>query len=128
MVLVFFAVFFNFAIAAVGSVGDDPTAYSCWGNICGWSLSNISNFGLPQATISNILISIVSWLLTIFWVISVGAFMVSGIMYLVSAGNEEAVTKAKKYMLYSIVGVIVGLSGYVIVRAVSLMLQASSPF
>jgi len=94
----------------------------------GWALSNISSYGLPGATISAIIINVVSWLLTIFWVISVGAFIVSGIMYLASTGNEEVIAKAKKYMLYSIIGVIVGLSGYVLIQAVSLMLQASSPF
>jgi len=92
-----------------------------------WNVKSLDSFKLPGATVSQIITNIVAWLLTAFWVISVGAFVVSGIMYLVSAGNDEMITKAKKYMLYSIVGVIVGLSGYVIIQAADLMLSATSP-
>ena len=92
-----------------------------------WNVKSLDSFKLPEATVAAIITNIATWLLTALWVISVGAFVVSGIMYLVSAGNDEMITKAKKYMLYSIVGVIVGLSGYVIIQAADLMLSATSP-
>jgi hypothetical protein len=47
-------------------------------------------------------------------------------MYLVSAGDDELITKAKKYMMYSIVGVIVGLMGVVIIQAAAWMLGGTN--
>jgi len=63
--------------------------------------------------------------LGIFAFFGVVGFTISGIMYLVSTGNEEMITKAKKYMLYSIIGVVVGLSGWVIIQAADALLDAS---
>jgi hypothetical protein len=105
MVLISFLIFSNFAGAA-------------------WSLDNIKNFGLPKAPIINIIFALADWLFTIFAAVSVSAFLVSGIMYLVSAGNDEMINKSKKYMTYSILGVIVGLSGFVIIQAADAMLNA----
>jgi Na+-driven multidrug efflux pump len=85
-------------------------------------------FELPDAEIGDIVSNLALWLVSLFVFFGVIGFIVSGIMYLVSTGNEEVITKAKKYMTYSIVGVIVGLSGYVIIQAVDLMLHASSMF
>jgi hypothetical protein len=89
-------------------------------------LLEAGKFKLPAATASDIVANLVSWLLGIFAFFGIIGFIVSGIMYLVSAGNEEMIGKAKKYMLYSLVGVIVGLIGYVIIQAVGLMLSAQS--
>ena len=89
-------------------------------------LTEAGKFQLPAATAGNIVSNIAYWLLGIFAVVGVIGFVISGIMYLVSAGDDDMISKAKKYMLYSLVGVIVGLSGYVIIQAVSLMLDAQS--
>lgn len=62
------------------------------------------------------------WLLALFGMIAVIAFVISGIQYLVSAGNEEMIETAKNNMRYSIVGVLVGLSGMVVILAIDQML------
>jgi len=82
----------------------------------------IADYKLPAGTTAGIISMITTWLLGVFAFFGVIGFVVSGIMYLVSAGNEEIIGKAKKYMMYSMVGVIVGLSGYVIIQAVESML------
>jgi hypothetical protein len=93
-----------------------------------WNIGDIDEFGLPDAETTSIIENIAFWLLGLLAFFGVIGFIISGIMYLVSTGNEEMITKAKKYMMYSIVGVIVGLSGYVIIQAVGIMLSASSVY
>lgn len=80
---------------------------------------------LPRESIKNILSNGVEWLLGIFGIVSLIAFVVSGIMYLVSSGDDGAMQKAKRAMTYSIIGVIVGLSAFLIIQAVNNMLSVS---
>jgi hypothetical protein len=92
----------------------------------GWStgIENAGSFGLPDAPVGNIIANIADWIFGIFAFFGVIGFLISGIIYLVSTGDDEMITKAKKYMLYSIIGVIVGLSGYVIILAANGLLNA----
>ena len=90
-----------------------------------WAITGEGTIGaykLPAGTTAGIIAMITTWLLGVFAFFGVIGFVVSGIMYLVSAGDDDMISKAKKYMMYSIVGVIVGLSGYVIIQAVENML------
>ena len=94
-----------------------------------WDLAaDLGGYNLPEGSLAGIVTTVADWLVGMFVFFGVIGFLVSGIMYLISTGNDDMITKAKKYMTYSIVGVIVGLSGYVIIQAASLMLSASSPF
>ena len=84
------------------------------------------NTGLPTGTIFNIIKGIMNWLLGILGFVAVIGFVVSGIMFLIAAGDEDRQKTAKKAMFYSITGVIVGLVGYVALLAIEAMLNASS--
>jgi hypothetical protein len=53
--------------------------------------------------------------------VAVIGFVISGILYLVAAGDEDAQARAKRAMIYSITGVIVGMVGLVILYAVGRM-------
>jgi len=86
----------------------------------GWALAN--PYGLPQGSILGIASNLLFWLLTIFAILGVIGFVIAGIIYLVSAGDETTIGRAKKAMVYSIVGIIVGLSGFLIMQAVAAML------
>lgn len=90
----------------------------------GWSLSNIQGYGLPDRSISTIVTNLLSWLLVMFGVVGVIGFVIAGIMYLVAAGNDDVISRAKTAMQWSIVGIIVGLGGLVVIRAVEAMLSA----
>jgi hypothetical protein len=83
---------------------------------------------LPDGTIYNIIFSIMNWLLILLGVFGVIGFVISGILYLTAAGNEDQMKKGKNAMTWSIMGVIVGLMGYVIIQAVDAMLNESSTF
>lgn len=83
--------------------------------------------GLSSAPITTILLNVLRWLLGIFGTIGVIAFVISGIQYLTAAGDEERMKAGKQNMLYSIIGVLIGLLGLVIVTAIDNALRGN-PF
>jgi len=68
------------------------------------------------------------WLLGVLGFVAVIGFVISGIMYLVAAGDEDRQQQAKRAMIYSITGVIVGLAGLVVIYAADTMLRGSGGF
>jgi len=75
--------------------------------------------GLSTATVSTIISNVATWLLVLFTSFAIIAFVISGIQYLTSAGSEDQLDTAKRNAKYALVGVIVGLSGFVIIQAIS---------
>lgn len=84
--------------------------------------TNAENVGLPGGHIYQIISSTLAWLLAVFGFIAVIGFVISGVLYLTAAGNETQAEQAKNAMQYSIIGVIVALMGWVIIKAVDLWL------
>ena len=87
-----------------------------------------SQTGLSSTDVKTIITNILYWLLGIFGVIAIIAFMISGTQYLMSAGNETMVETAKRNMVWSIVGVVVALSGLIIIYAIDAALRGSTMF
>jgi len=88
-----------------------------------------SDTGLPSGNdLKTVIANFAKWLLAVFGFLAIISFVVSGIIYLTSIGEKERAETAKKAMIYSIVGVIVGLSGYVIIQAIDSWLKGSSNF
>jgi uncharacterized membrane protein YjgN (DUF898 family) len=81
---------------------------------------------LPSAPIFEIIRKFMLWALGLLGFFAVIGFVISGVMYLVAAGDEKSQEKAKKAMYYSITGVIVGLIGLVVIFAVQRLLGAQS--
>ena len=105
--------------------GSSGTSASCSGEkIAGVCFP--SGTGLSESDVGTIISNFLSWALGIFGVLALIAFVVSGIQYLVSAGNEDMIKTAKRNMTYSIIGVVVALSGFVIIQAIDAALNASS--
>jgi hypothetical protein len=84
--------------------------------------------GLPTGTISAVLLSFLKWLLGIFGFAAIISFVISGIMYFIAVGNSEEAQKAKKQMEWSILGVVVGLSGYIMITAITSWFGGSTTF
>jgi len=84
--------------------------------------------GLPSGTIRGVVENFLKWFLGIFGFLALISFIVSGVMYFVAAGDDRAVEKAKNQMKWSIIGVIVGLMGFIIVQAVTTWLKGSTSF
>jgi hypothetical protein len=91
-----------------------------------WDIGSVSNFGLPQGSIYKIVRGALSWLLAILGFVGLIGFIVSGIMYLVSTGDDKMIERAKKGMTASLIGVIVGLAGVVVIQAISIALSGTS--
>jgi len=107
-----------FAIALLANVFLAKLAYAQW------DANNLTGFGLPNASIYSIISNILNWLLAIVGVVGIIGFVISGILYLTAAGNEDMIQKAKRAMTYSIIGVIVALSGLVAIYFADSMLNA----
>lgn len=75
--------------------------------------------GLSNASIYYLISNLLRWLLYIFGFLGVIGFVISGIQYITAAGDDSQIGKAKTNMTWSIVGIIVGLSGLIVVTAVS---------
>jgi len=84
--------------------------------------------GLSDAPISAILEDLFSWLMALFTTLAVMAFVVSGVQYLTAAGNEDSMEAGKRNVQYSMLGILVGLSGFVVVRAIAAALSGTSIF
>lgn len=93
-----------------------------------WSTGNYAGYGLPTGSIYSIILGVMKWMLSIFGFIAIVGFVISGIMYLTAAGDEDQQKKAKKQMYWSITGVIVGLVGLIVIYAVDAMLKGSYNF
>jgi len=91
-----------------------------------WDKTKYSGTNLPSTSLSDIISKLALWLLGIFGFIAVIGFVISGIIYLISAGDEDAQERAKRAMIYSITGVIVGLVGVVVIYAVGNLLSGQT--
>jgi hypothetical protein len=79
-------------------------------------LSVAGSFGLPNAPgFGAVVDGLLLWLLAVFTLLAVISFVVTGIMYFAAGSNQEMAEKAKSGLTMSIIGVAIGLSGYVIV-------------
>jgi len=120
----------SLAIAADWGVGGGIDSEGNWGINLGVGNSGGygggGSYGLPSGTIFGIVRNILYWLLGILSLVSLIGFIIAGIWYLTAAGDESQIERAKRAMLYSIVGVIVGLSGFVIFQAAQYMLSGQS--
>jgi len=75
-----------------------------------------------------VLANFLQWLLVIFGFLAIISFVVAGIMYFVAAGDDKKAEEAKQQMQWSIIGVVVGLSAYIILKAVDSMLRGNPNF
>lgn len=81
--------------------------------------------GLANRSVKEVLSGILKWMLGVVGIIALIGFSVSGIMYLVSAGNDDMAKKAKSAMKYSIIGIAVVLGSFVIIQALDRALSGS---
>ena len=96
----------------------------------GWltGQTNVASSNLPVSSVYGIISNTLSWLLAVLGFIAVMGFVISGLQYLLAAGDEGMAERAKNSMKFSIIGVIVALMGYVVIRAINAWLNASAAF
>lgn len=74
--------------------------------------------GIPQ-----LLLNILNFLLQVFGIIAIIALLISGIFYLTAYGSEDRLKLAKRGMTYSIIGIVVVLSGMIIIKTIGGILK-----
>ena len=84
-----------------------------------FSMPSKNDIGLSDVTVHDLILNVMNWLLGLIGVLGVIAFVIAGVMYLTSAGDEEQAAKGKSIMLYAIIGLVIALLGLVIVNAVA---------
>ena len=68
-----------------------------------------------------ILHNFINWLFTIFLIISVIFLIIAAFTFITAEGDPEKVTKAKKFVLYALIGVAVAVGAHGLVALVRLM-------
>jgi len=115
-----------------GSTFSTSSVAGLTGGACGAGFASIggvcfpASTGLSSAPISVILANIFSWLMGLFTTFAIIAFIISGIQYLTSTGDTDQIEKAKHNAMYALLGVVIGLSGFVIVNAIAAALSGQS--
>lgn len=88
--------------------------------------SNAAKSGLQGTSITLLVQQLMYWLFGILGFLAVIGFIISGVLYLTAAGDEDQIGKAKNAMMYSIIGVIVAMLGLVIFSAVQNFFSGAS--
>lgn len=110
-----------------GSIGG---AVTCPGGsiVGGFCVPGNTGLANPSGGLFAIISNFLMWLIGIFGFLALVGFIISGIQYILAAGDEGIMETAKRNMTYTIIGVIVGLSGLVILNAVTAALNAAPIF
>ncbi|MDO8565885.1 MAG: pilin [Candidatus Moranbacteria bacterium] len=120
---IFFAIFLFFGIGILSvPVADLFAITTCPANFTpqfGVCFPDADKIGLGSLTVLDLLQRFMNWLLGIVGVLAVIAFIISGVQYLVSSGDEEVTETAKRNMKYAIIGLVIALSGLIVVNAVA---------
>jgi len=76
-------------------------------------------YGLVNESIFDTITRFLNWTLGLIGILSVIGFVISGIFYLTSAGDEDQAKRAKTIMIYTITGLSVALVSLIIVNAIA---------
>jgi Type IV secretion system pilin len=124
-----FAVIIFTALSVFSLQPELALAQACQGELKGGiCFPTTSTVGLSDKPVLLILSSLMFWLLSIVGIIAIIAFVISGLQYLTSVGDPKSADKAKANMVNSIIGVVVVLSGLIIIQALNSLFQANTRF
>lgn len=86
------------------------------------------HFICATGPVACVLATFMNWSLSIVGLIAVISFVLAGFQYLLAFGDPKSMEKAKDHVRWSIIGVIVALSGMVVIYAVDGLLAGYSRF
>lgn len=111
---------------AVDPAPDTTNQYvaDCAGTVQG-GICFPTNTGLSDQPIMLLLGKLMFWLLAIVGIIAIIAFVIAGMQYLASAGDPKLAEKGKASMLNAIIGIVIALSGLVILQAINTWFTSS---
>lgn len=89
---------------------------SVWGGVCvGGADSDVATIQGAQCLIANVFMVII----TLIGLVGFVMFLVGAIQWMVSGTNAQGVQKARSTMLYSVVGLVVALSAFIIINLIA---------
>ncbi len=77
------------------------------------------NCSSTTTTASSLIINVINILLGVAFLVAVLFLIIGGFRYIASAGNEEAAEKGRNTIINALIGIVVIILSYVIVRVVS---------
>lgn len=80
--------------------------------------SSIAQATGGEGSIRNLILNIVNFFLLFLGLIAVIMIIYGGITYVTAAGNQEKIESAKKIIMYAIVGIVIVLISFALVRTV----------
>lgn len=104
----------SFGLAVVPVTAGAVNVFSTCGDNSDSAVCKDTSGGGLSSTVK----TIVNTLLYILGAVAVLVIIISGIMYIVSGGDPNAVNKAKNTLLYAVIGLIVAIIAYAIVNFV----------
>jgi len=121
-VLLFFGVFYVTQIVSAVTQGTCPntTDYTKVNGVC--VPTSAATGGLSEKDVPTVLTGFAATLLEVFGILAAIAFIVSGFQYLMASGDEKEAEIAKKNLKYSVIAVVVALSGVIIINAIEAIL------
>ncbi len=85
-------------------------------------LNIAGTYGLPNAFVYDIFDNLLLFLLAIFTILAVISFVINGIMFLMAGSSQDMAERAKRGVTLSIIGVAIGISGYIIITFIDSIL------
>lgn len=82
------------------------------------NLEAVRNATGGESDIRKLVLKILNFFLTFLGILAVIMVVYGGVTYVTSAGNDEAIGNAKKIIMYAVVGLIVILLSFAIIRTV----------
>ena len=70
-----------------------------------------------------VIFSFLDWILSVFMLLAVTAFVITGIQYLMAAGDQSRAEIAKRNFMYSITAVTIAGAGLIIIRTINWILS-----
>lgn len=86
-----------------------------WDNPMGGAAPTVA----AQGTLGQNVTTIINYFLGLLGLIAVGFLIYAGILMVTAGGNDEQVTKARKIIMYAVIGIVIILLSYTIVTFVS---------
>lgn len=96
----------NNALAQSGAFFDNPQ---------GGTAPNVA----AQGTLGQNITTVINYFLGLLGLVAVGFLIYSGILMVTAGGNDEQITKARKVIMYAVVGIVIILLSYTIVTFVT---------
>lgn len=92
--------------------------------LTGYDMARDSS-NLPENYGESVVLTVLQWLLLVFTFLCVIAFVIAGIMFLTAGSNPALAEQAKKAVMYAIIGIAVGLSGYIAIALIDSTLRGT---